>query len=111
MRKDYNKLVRDAIPSLIEAAGKEYLTQTLSEDDYIKALKQKLVEESNEVQSAELIDEVVTELADVAEVMDALIAVLDSSWEEIRKVQMRKRLERGGFARRLKLVWVEEGKD
>ncbi|MDV3350692.1 nucleoside triphosphate pyrophosphohydrolase [Leptothoe sp. LEGE 181152] len=108
MRKDYNKLVRDKVPDLIEAAGKKFLTLRLSEDKYKRALKQKLVEETREVQGAESITELTEELADVAEVMDTLIVVLGISWQEVREAQKQKRLERGGFEERLKLMWVEE---
>ena len=108
MRKDYSKLVRDKVPDIIEAAGKKLLTRRLSEDRYKRALKQKLVEEAREVQGAESIAELTEELADVAEVMDTLIAVLGISWQEVREAQKQKKLERGGFEKRLKLMWVEE---
>ena len=108
MRKDYSKLVRDKVPDIIEAAGKKLLTRRLSEDRYTRALKQKLVEEAREVQGAESIAELTEELADVAEVMDTLIAVLGISWQEVREAQKQKKLERGGFEKRLKLMWVEE---
>ena len=108
MRKDYSKLIRDKVPDIIEAAGKKFLTQRLSEDRYKRALKQKLVEEAREVQGAESIAELTEELADVAEVMDTLIAVLGISWQEVREAQKQKKLERGGFEKRLKLMWVEE---
>ncbi len=108
MRKEYNKLVRDRIPSIIESSGKEFLIRVLSDDEYKRALKRKLIEEATEVNAAESTDELVAELADVVEVIDALIAVLGMSWEEIRDVQKKKRLERGGFGKRLQLMWVEK---
>ena len=108
MRKDYDKLVRDKVPSIIEAADKKFLTRHLSDDEYRRALIQKLMEEAREVQGAEAIAELTEELADVAEVMDALVVVLGISWLEVREAQKQKRLERGGFEKRLKLMWVEE---
>ena len=108
MRKDYEKLVRDKVPSIIEAADKKFLTRHLSDDEYRRALIQKLMEEAREVQGAESIAELTEELADVAEVMDALVVVLGISWQEVREAQKQKRLERGGFEKRLKLMWVEE---
>ncbi|MCI0711669.1 MAG: nucleoside triphosphate pyrophosphohydrolase [Chloroflexi bacterium] len=61
-RREYNKLVRDNIPEIIAANG--------------QALRQKLVEEAQEVLQAKP-DELVNELADVYEVLDALIAAYD----------------------------------
>ena len=108
MRKNYNKLVRDRIPRIIEAAGKRFLTRVLSEDKYQRALKQKLVEEAGEVEAAESRDELVAELADVAEVMEALMGALGLGWDEVWQVQREKRLARGGFEGRVELVWEEE---
>ena len=105
MRKDYNKLVRDKVPSIIEAIGKDFLMQVLSNDEYERALTQKLVEEAKEVQAAKSTNQVVAELADV---IDTLIVVLGISWQEVREIQKQKRLERGGFEKQLKLMWVDE---
>ena len=41
----YHKLVRDRIPEIIEADGKVCICETLSDEDYIYLLDQKLNEE------------------------------------------------------------------
>ena len=47
--KQYNKLVRDKIPAIINASGSVAHTKILNnDDDYLKALKNKLVEEALE---------------------------------------------------------------
>ena len=43
--KQYNKLVRDRIPEIIEASGKNCVTEILSDADYLKMLDAKLDEE------------------------------------------------------------------
>lgn len=43
--KVYNKLVRDHIPEIIEAAGKKCVCETLSAEQYITMLDTKLNEE------------------------------------------------------------------
>ena len=43
--KQYHKLVRDRIPEIIEADGKICVCETLSDEDYITLLDQKLNEE------------------------------------------------------------------
>ena len=42
--KQYNKLVRDRIPEIIEASGKNCVTEILSDADYLKMLDAKLDE-------------------------------------------------------------------
>lgn len=39
----YNKLVRDKIPQIIEAAGKTFTTRTLSDEEYRHELRKKSV--------------------------------------------------------------------
>ena len=44
----YHKLVRDRIPEIIEIDGKKCVCETLSDEDYISLLDQKLNEEMAE---------------------------------------------------------------
>lgn len=106
-RIDYNKLIRDRIPVIIEAEGKAYRVETMSDDEYRRALLQKLVEEAQEAAHATP-DRLVTELADLLEVIDAVIAAHNIDRNTVLKVQKQRRNERGGFEQRLKLLWVEE---
>ena len=59
--KQYNKLVRDRIPEIIEASGKNCVTEILSDADYLKMLDAKLDEELAEYHK----DQTVEELADL----------------------------------------------
>jgi len=73
MRRDYNKLVRDRIPEIIRSGGKQCGIETMPEAEYRQALLQKLVEEAQEARQAAP-DELITELADLQEVIAALLA-------------------------------------
>ena len=106
MRTEHNKLVRDKIPEIIRDSGNQYETTTLSNLDYIKALRQKLVEEANEAATA-FPEELAQELADVMEVVDTLIAATGIEPEKVRGIQKEKRSQRGGFDNRIKLLWTE----
>lgn len=64
-----------------------------------------MVEEAREVAAASEA-ELVKEIGDVFEVLDALIAAYGLRVEEIRDVQARRRAARGGFEKRLELMWV-----
>lgn len=102
----YNKLVRDRIPEIIEQDGKRYAVETLSLADYEKALRIKLVEEAQEAHQADAAH-LRTELADILEVIDALLVSNGISRQAVRAEQRRRRFERGGFEQRTKLLWSE----
>lgn len=106
-RIEYNKLIRDRIPEIIEAEGKTCHIETMPEDEYRQALLEKVMEEAQEVAHTSP-DRLVTELADLYEVIDAILATYGIEWEAVRQVQAQRRSGRGGFEQRLRLLWVEE---
>jgi len=106
MRNQLNKLVRDRIPDLIQATGQTCATETLSEEGFRQALRDKLIEEAKEAAHADS-DDLVTELADLQEVMMALMAAYRISPEMVRKTQMLRREARGSFRKRIRLLWTE----
>jgi predicted house-cleaning noncanonical NTP pyrophosphatase (MazG superfamily) len=108
MRVAYNKLVRDRIPEIIEADGGQPVTRVLDDAGYEVALRAKLIEESREAQAA-TDGELLPELADVLEVLQALAKAHDMRWEDVVSEAARKRAERGGFDKRIFLEYVEQG--
>ena len=108
MRRDYNKLVRDRIPEIIQASGKRCRVETMSEPEYRLALLEKLVEEAQEVRQAAP-GELLAELADIQEVLAALMMAWQITPDQVKQVQRRRRAERGGFDQRVKLLWTEDG--
>ena len=106
MRKQYNKLVRDRIPEIIARDGREYEVVTMSEYEYREALRTKLVEEAQEAASADP-GKLVIELADLCEILDAILAAYGLDREAVFVEQEKRRAERGGFVNRLRLVWAE----
>lgn len=107
MRKTYDKLVRDRIPEIIRQQGKICQVVTLAETEFQQALRQKLVEEAKEAAGAGD-EELIVELADIYEVLNALMSASGISEEQVRQVQAERRAERGGFEQYLKLLWTEE---
>lgn len=91
--KTYNKLVRDKIPEIIKADGRECDTAIVVGDEKYMLLEAKLQEEVNEF----LEDKNLEELADVMEVLFGLAEALGYSEEDILKARDKKREERGGF--------------
>jgi len=106
----HNKLIRDNIPAIIQAAGKTCSIKTLDEQQYIAELKAKLIEESLEVQHAENQAQVISELADVYEVLEALQTALKIDSTEIQRKQMEKANINGKFSKKLFLEYVREDK-
>ncbi|MGA9139663.1 MAG: nucleoside triphosphate pyrophosphohydrolase, partial [Methanocella sp.] len=88
------KLVRDRIPEIMRAQGKSPEVESIDGVRLRSALKDKLVEEAVELREAADIRE---ELADVLEVIDALVDAYSLDREEILIAQQKKRRDRGGF--------------
>lgn len=105
-RTIYNKLVRDRIPEIIAAEGRDYATEIMEDAEYRQALLAKLVEEAQETAQAEPA-ELVKELADLYEVIDALLLAFDLDRDAILALQQKRRDERGGFEKRIKLLWTD----
>ena len=92
-KKRYNKLVRDKIPEIIKADGRDCDTLIVAGEEKYKLLEAKLQEEVNEF----LEDKNLEELADVMEVLFGLAGALGYSEEELIGAREKKREERGGF--------------
>lgn len=100
----HNKLVRNKIPKIIAAAGKQPLTRVLSDEEYLAELDRKLNGECAEYQA----DKSIEELADVLEVLYAIAAARGYSVEELERVRAEKAEKRGGFSERIYLEKVVE---
>lgn len=83
MKKVYNKLVRAKIPEIIEKSGKEFSYKIVSDEEYEKALKEKLIEEAIEVSKANR-SNIVEELADVLEIVEAFKVLYSISDFELK---------------------------
>jgi predicted house-cleaning noncanonical NTP pyrophosphatase (MazG superfamily) len=101
----YPKLIRDKIPEIVESKGLVASTRALTtDDDYLKYLLAKLIEEATELANAETLDHQKEELADVYEVIDAVLELLKLTPVDIAAVQDEKRQQRGGFKKRLLML-------
>ena len=100
----YNKLVRDRIPEIIEAEGKTCVCDVLSDEDYLRLLDQKLNEELAEYQESKSLEE----LADLFEVMRAVVKARGWTLEKLEQVRADKADRRGGFEKKILLKEVEE---
>ncbi len=104
----YRKLVRDRIPAIIKQNGGLPTVRRLPAAKVLSALKVKLGEEAGELRKAKTRDDLIAEVADVLEILDALLLRSGVSLADVRRVQREKRRKRGGFVEGLFLVSVRE---
>lgn len=107
----YHKLVRDRIPEIIrENGGKPFFHEIRDDDVYHEELALKLVEEAKEALEAQQKDDrkaLLTEIADVQEVLRALMLAYNIDHFEVELVRVKRQTERGGFKKRFLLELVE----
>ncbi len=95
---EYNKLVRDKIPEIIKSNNSVPRYHVINDDnEYLKALLDKDVEEGKELAE----DTNLGELADKLEVLYAIAKVCGYSPEQIEHARLVKLEERGGFDQRI----------
>lgn len=104
----YHKLVRDAIPNIIDQTGKKATFRTLDENEFLVEAKKKLHEELAEYEEAVTDADAVEELADLLELIQALAKTHGVTVEELEAVRAKKQQQRGGFEERLYLIEVED---
>ena len=101
---EFNKLVRDHIPAIIEAQGEHAITRILNAEEYIQCLEKKLNEEVAEYHESKELEE----LADILEVVFALAEADGHSKDELFAAYQAKHEKRGGFSCRIFLISKEE---
>ncbi|MFA6307197.1 MAG: nucleoside triphosphate pyrophosphohydrolase [Patescibacteria group bacterium] len=107
MEKIYNKLVRDNIPEIIRRDKAEPRIRILEQEEYLKELFRKLEEEAKETAEAgKNKKELMKEIGDVYEIIDAIIDNCGLDKEEIIKLKNQRKTERGGFEKKIFLESV-----
>jgi predicted house-cleaning noncanonical NTP pyrophosphatase (MazG superfamily) len=102
--KIYHKLVRDRIPDIIKADGKTCMTEILPDEQYLEMLDAKLSEELAEYQESKSLEE----LADLLEVVQAVVNTRGWTWEQLEQLRVDKATKRGGFEKKILLKKVIE---
>ena len=79
----YSKLVRDRIPEIIKASGKNCVTELLSDAEYLRMIDAKLDEELAEYHKEQNVEE----LADLLEVIYAAAKARGYTLEQLEAVR------------------------
>ncbi len=105
--KEYHKLVRDRIPDIIRADGKQCRTRQLLDEELQEALRTKCMEEWQEYLEAADDEAALEELADLTEVIQTLASLHGFNLEDLEGRRAAKAAERGGFQRMIFLIDAE----
>ena len=102
---NYNKLVRDRIPKEINNSdGKKANYKILNDDEYLQELDKKLFEEAHEFVEEHSVDE----LADLMEVIYAIMKTKNISFEDVKIARDVKNKKKGAFKDKVYLISVEQ---
>lgn len=92
-----DKLIRDNIPAILEAKGVVVHTRNMNDQEFLSRLKDKLLEEAQEVLEANTSDELCEELADLLEVLNVLAKSCGLTMQQVEQKRFEKRAVKGGF--------------
>ena len=91
------KLVRDRIPEIIQKSGRKPKVRTAERAELDHLMREKIVEEATELLDSGNVEEI----ADILEILDALILLRGLRREDLETLRKKKRDERGGFVKGL----------
>ena len=106
-----NILVRDKMVEKMQAEGILVDYKKLNEKDYENALRDKIVEEAQEVAAEKNREKLIYELADLLEAAQTLADTLGINALEILKARKEKREKSGGFTKKYFTNFVEVKND
>ena len=101
------KLVRDNIPQIMRKQGLVVHEHVKDQNEFILSLKEKLLEEALEVKNTLSESELIEELADVFEVLHALVKSNGLTLQQIEEARIHKREIKGGFDARMYVESIE----
>ena len=89
----YNKLVRDKIPDIIRKSGREPRVRVAKDAELDYLMRQKIVEEATELLDSGSVEEI----ADILEIIDALVSLRGLRRDDLETLRKKKIDARGGF--------------
>ncbi len=102
--RDINKLVRDKIPSMIVENGEMPNFRFMDDDEFLKELDKKLLEEVAEYQESKNLEE----LADILQVICTISEIKGGGQRELEYIRDEKANERGSFKTKTFLESIDD---
>lgn len=100
-QKVHNKLVRNRIPEILEKKGIQPITKILDENSFNHSLNDKLQEEVQEFLLASSKETKLEELADILEVILAILHSENTTFDHLESLRLKKMKERGDFSKKI----------
>ena len=94
----FNKLVRDKLRAEYEKMNQKAVYRELSPSEHTEQLKNKIIEEAREISAESSKDEIVSELADIQQVIDDIAQVHGISPDLVQETKLKKYEKKGGFS-------------
>lgn len=107
----FNKLIRDKLKDLYVELNQQATYKKLTSEEFTEALKQKLIEEVKELSASSSREDMVSELADMQQVIKDLMVHEQVSVDEVEAVRSEKFDKKGGFtgARYVTTLRLQDG--
>jgi predicted house-cleaning noncanonical NTP pyrophosphatase (MazG superfamily) len=104
----YRKLIRDNIPVKMDRVEAAYETRKMGKKEFKRELLKKVGEEASGLLAAKNKKELIEELADVLDVIKEIRKHWEIKPSCIRKSQKENARKKGGFKKKIYLVWSED---
>ena len=104
----YRKLIRDKIPEKMTQVGAAYEIRKLGRKEFEKELLKKVGEEASGLLSAKSKEDIIEELADVLDVAEEIRRHWKINPSCLKKKQKENAAKKGGFKKKIFLVWSED---
>lgn len=106
-RFQLHKLIRDRLPQMMRSEGITVHDRVMGDEEYKTCLKEKMVEEAQEVAASTNQKDLCAECGDVLEVMISLLHVYGLTLDDVRAVADQKKKANGGFVDRIYVSCVD----
>lgn len=102
-----NKMIRDNLPEILANEDIKMSTHTMSSDEYLAMIKEKIMEEAYEATDENTEEKIKGEIADTIEALYALCAVHGFLLEDIEKIRLEKAATKGTFKKKIFCETIE----
>lgn len=96
-----NKMIRDNMAEIFAKSGIKTITHIMEENEYLKMIKEKILEEAYEATDASDIVKIKGEIADTIEALYALCSFYEISLDEIEAIRVQKIANKGRFEKKI----------